>query len=127
MSIIPGGGPTMPPPVVNFEEAIEATARRIQAARDPESAPVSKTAEQAAQIVWEHLHGYLRGRIPYPVPVDLMGVAVSGGLRIAKGITEVGTIFVNQGQYTGQVEYKSWSGFLAIERMTLDRYRRRTA
>lgn len=128
MSIIPGGDEWSPPPLpVSWDEIVVLTAERIEQAWDSDSREIPKRTLQGAQIVWEHVYGYLRGRIPYPVPVDLMGVSVSAGLRVCKGLSEVGALVLKQGQYADQVEFKAWIGFLAVERMTLDRYRRRTA
>lgn len=107
-------------------EAIERTAARLHASMDQDG-PIPNRTKEAASQVWGHIYAYLRGRIPDPVPFDVENVAASAGLRIAKGIAEVGTLVVRQGEYSDMVEYKSWAGFLAVERMTLDRYRQRTA
>lgn len=127
---IPAGGLFFAPPggALDLEDAITETAEKIQSAMEsdgrtrPEDMYVT-----AAELVWGHLYGQLRGRVPVPIPFDLASVAVAAGMRIAKGYVDVGSIFLNQGQYQAQAEFRPWSGFLLPELLIIWRYRRRTA
>lgn len=73
------------------------------------------------------MDGHLRGRTPFPLPRDLMGVAVSAGLRILKGFAHSGTQMLDHGLNGGTVETLPWNGFMMVEKVTLNRYRQRTA
>jgi hypothetical protein len=58
---------------------------------------------------------------------DRLGVAVSAGLWVCKGFAAAGTIFLKEGQFNGESEFRPWNGFLMPERITLNRYRQRNA
>jgi hypothetical protein len=110
-----------------FEEAVIETAHRLHVALSDGEGNVPPTTLEGSQIVWEHVFGLLRGSIPYPVPDDLMGVAVSAGLRISKGFAQTGQLFIRQGEYNEIADLRPWLGFLLVERMILDRYRKTCA
>lgn len=109
-----------------FDDAIYETANRVHLALDGEGAVSDKTTE-GAQLIWEHIHGYLRGAVPYPVPRDLMGVAVSAGLRMSKGFANTGTMIVRRGEYSDVADFRPWTGFMLVERVVLNRYRKTVA
>src|SRR4051794_28020386 len=97
---------------IGYSGAIAETAVRINVVLgESRSSPVSDTTAEAAREVWGLLLGQLRGEVPEPVPDDLMAVAVSAGARIAKGVTNIGTMFLNGDAYAGQMEFRPWTGF----------------
>ncbi len=115
------------PEPLDYVSTILATAYRVKIAfEDSPAVPHSRTME-AAEMVWGLIYGQLRGRIPYPVPPDLMSVAVSAGTRILKGFAFTGTAFIKQGQFNDVADLRPWSGFMVVERVILNRYRQRTA
>ncbi|GAA3684319.1 hypothetical protein GCM10022237_48620 [Nocardioides ginsengisoli] len=119
--------PTEPVEPIDWDSAILETARRMGIAfhRD-ERVPPQRTLE-GARLAWEAIYGHLRGRVPYPVPPDLLGVAVSASLRIAKGFAFTGTMFLQNGNFNGTADLRPWAGFMLVEKVTLNRYRQRTA
>ena len=125
---IPAGGPLIEVPLgaIDLATAIADTAVKIREAMDDERTIIEDRFIRAAELVWAHLYGQLRGRIPSPVPFDLAGVAVSAGMRICEGFADTGAVFLNGGQYESQAEFRPWSGFLLPELLIIWRYRRRT-
>lgn len=111
---------------IAYAGLIEDTAARLHLALDGEGAVPPKTLE-GARLIWEHIYGYLRSSIPEPVPSDLMAVAVSAGLRMTKGITNTGTMFVRRGEYNDVADFRPWTGFMLVERIILNRYRKTVA
>lgn len=115
------------PTAHDWASAVEATAARIVAVFEKQPAIPQVRTIEAATTVWETIYGHLRGRIPYPVPPDLMGVSVSAGTRILKGIAYTGTAYLQNGMMNDIADLRPWNGFLIPERIVLARYRQRTA
>lgn len=117
-----------PPEPVDHESAVLATALRIKVAfTDRPHPPEAKTMESAEQV-WGLIYGQLRGRIPFPVPPDLMTVAASAGVRIHKGFRDVGSgVLSRDGRMNDVIDLRPWSGWMMHERVILNRYRQRTA
>lgn len=122
----PASIPSDPVEPIDMDTAIQETARRIRLAYEVHGVPATRTLE-GSRLCWEAIYGHLRGRVPYPVPPDLMGVAVSAGLRISKGFAYSGAMFLQDGKFNGSADFRPWSGFMLNEKVTLGRYRQRTA
>lgn len=110
-----------------FDAAVEAVAARIAVAFPANAHIPAERFNEGARVALEAIDGHLRGRTPFPLPRDLMGVAVQSGIRIFKGFAHSGTQMLNHGLHGGTVELTPWNGFLMVEKVTLNRYRQRTA
>lgn len=116
------------PDPVDYESAVLATAVRIKVAYNDRPAPPEAKTMEAAEIVWGLIYGQLRGRIPFPVPPDLMTVAASGGVRIHQGFSDLGKgLLGRDGRMSDVVDLRPWNGWMMHERVILNRYRQRTA
>lgn len=111
----------------NWDNAVRVTAIRVRSTFDSDPGIPQVRTVEAAVTVWETIYGHLRGRIPYPVPPDLMGVSVSAGARILKGFAYSGTAYLQNGNMNDIADLRPWNGRLIPERIVLARYRQRTA
>lgn len=112
-----------------FQEAKNRTAERIALVFDydrfAQGRDLGPTA--AAEAVWQLLCGHLRGKIPYPVPEDLDGVAFGAALRYLGLLEEADKIRLNDNASVAPGTYRNFAGFLLPEVTVLNRYRVRTA
>lgn len=88
---------------------------------------VDEISQMAAEHAWWFILSVLRGRIPEPVPGDLMWVSKAAGLRIAKGMVDTGSMLIKSGEVMREMEYRPWTGFMLVERLILNRYRKTVA
>ncbi len=119
--------PLMPTlPLLTLADAIEQVADTLTSVLDlDETSPVPA---HAATVVWGLILGQLRGRIPLPIPFDLLMVATSASIRWVNFLLRFRMTPINPG--SGAVSDTSdvhFQGFTISELMTLWRYRIRTA
>lgn len=119
--------PLMPVlPVVSLADAVEFTADVLVDVLDlEESSPVPA---HAASMVWGLIVGQLRGRVPLPVPYDLLMVGASASIRWTEYLNRYRMVPMDPG--TGMVQQSGdihFQGFTISELVCLWRYRIRTA
>jgi len=119
--------PLMPTlPVVSLADAVGFTADVLTDVLDvQETSPV---ASHAAAVVWGLVSGQLRGRVPLPVPYDLLMAGVSASIRWTEYLNRYRMTPMDPG--TGAVQQSSdlqFTGFTLSELIVLWRYRVRTA
>lgn len=114
-----------------YEHAVETTASKAQQFAEygsrPNPSETTPLAWMAAETTWGAISGYLRGRVPYPVPVDLRSVAVSSAFRVHRSLESGGVLELHEGEAVRFVERADWVKFTMTDRMILNRYRQRTA
>jgi hypothetical protein len=116
-------------PLTSLEAAVDATSEAVgrltsSDVNQSDSVPDAST-EYAAEVAWSLIYGQLRGRVPYPVPFDLLGVAVSLALRWNNYVGSVEQVKISGDQVTG-FQPPQFTGFLLSELIVLWRYRVRT-
>ncbi len=83
-------------------------------------------SQYASEVAWGLIYGQLRGRIPYPVPLDLMSVAVSVAIRWTNYLANPEQVRIS-GESVQAFMSPQFTGFLLSELVVLWRYRIRTA
>ncbi len=106
-----------------LEEAVEAT---VQAVSLSTGASDSGGLQYGCEVAWGLIYGQLRGRIPYPVPFDLVAVAVSVAVRWSQYLANSETVRVQGSEVLGGSQ-PQFTGFTLSELVVLWRYRVRTA
>lgn len=106
---------------------VDHIAERLHVALSNGEGVVSDRTHEGAQMVCDLIWGYLRGNVPDPLPADLETVAVIAGLRITKGFSQTGTMFLHSGEYNSIADFRPWMGFMLAEKIVLDRYRKTVA
>jgi hypothetical protein len=110
-------------PILTLEQAVEAVVQAV----DLSTAGSGSTADQyGAEVAWGLIHGQLRGRIPYPVPYDLMAVAVSVAIRWTTYLGNSEQLKIAGDAITG-FQPPIFTGFTLTELIVLWRCRIRTA
>jgi len=110
-------------PILTLEQAVEAVVQAMELS----TAGSGSTADQyGAEVAWGLIHGQLRGRIPYPVPYDLMAVAVSVAIRWTTYLGNSEQIKI-AGDAIAGFQPPIFTGFTLTELIVLWRYRIRTA
>ncbi len=86
----------------------------------------ARTAEQATRTVYGLLHGHLRGRVPLPLPTDLVAVLRAAGTRYALMLLKVLRTGPQDPVEGYALELPSFTGWTFPELVALSRYRQRT-
>ncbi len=82
--------------------------------------------QYGCEVAWGLIYGQLRGRIPYPVPFDLVAVAVSVAVRWSQYLANSETVRIQGSEVVGGMQ-PQFVGFTLSELVCLWRYRVRTA
>jgi hypothetical protein len=118
-------------PLTDLPSAVQATAlavgRAVTSEYNDEQEMPDVSTEYAAEIAWSLIYGQLRSRAPFPVPYDLLGVAVAVGIRWHHYVGNAETVQVTSDQIVGFGGRPQFTGFLLSELIVLWRYRVRTA
>ncbi len=85
-----------------------------------------RTAEQAVKVVYGLLHGHLRGRVPLPLPPDLVAVLRAAGTRYALLLLKVLRTGPQDPVEAYALDLPSFQGWTFPEAVVLARYRQRT-
>jgi len=118
----------MTAPVSALDAAKAEIAERARSVLGLSSLESEKAVTEAVEVVWGLLHGHLRGRIPLPVPVDLMAVAASATVRLTESLNRHNYNLVDGLNVQGTPPLQVAVGtFTFAERIVLHRYRKRTA
>ncbi len=86
-----------------------------------------RTAEQAVKVVYGLMHGHLRGRVPLPLPPDLVAVLRAAGTRYALMLLKVLRTGPQEPVEAYALEWPTFTGWSFPELVVLARYRQRTA
>lgn len=110
-------------PINTYETAVGETRSAI------DSCTTTITAEASAigaEVAWGMIYGQLRGKIPYPIPTDLMAVSVAFGIRWGEYVGNSQTVQIQGADVVGFAG-PQFVGFTISELIVLWRYRIRTA
>lgn len=91
----------------------------------PASGRSLTAATHAADATWSLLWGTLRGRVPMPIPQDLMAVATGATIRLTQAYERHDAVSVKD-LTTNTAPPLTAVGFTLAEMVTLHRYRVRT-
>lgn len=86
-----------------------------------------RTAEHAVRTGYGLLHGHLRGRVPLPLPPDLLAVLRAGSMRYATTLLKVLRTGPQDPVEAYALELPTFTGWTFPELIALHRYRLRTA
>jgi hypothetical protein len=117
---------TAPLTAVDLTAAKAVTAQRALDVLGMEATGHSlKAATEAAETIWGLLLGHLRGKVPVPVPNDLMAVATAATIRLTEAYDRHN--FVSVEKLTTDVAPPLTAvGFTFTERVVIGRYRKQT-
>jgi hypothetical protein len=116
--------PTLLNPVPDLGAAVSATGDIVRMMLDfSEASPVP---HYAAEMVWTNIYGQLRGRVPLPVPPDLLGVGFSASMRWCNVLSQYRMDHIS-GDRLQESPGFFFTGFTISELTVLWRYRRRTS
>ncbi len=118
----------MTAPLTALEAAKAEVAQRARTVLGLSSLDSEEAVYEAVEVVFGLLHGHLRGRIPLPVPVDLMAVVASATVRLTESLNRHNYTRVDglQAEATPPLAVAVGT-FTFAERIILHRYRKRTA
>lgn len=86
-----------------------------------------RTAEQAVKVVYGLMHGHLRGRVPLPLPRDLVAVLRAAGMRYSLMLLKVVRTGPQEPVEHYALELPTFTGWTFPEVVAMSRYRQRTA
>lgn len=86
-----------------------------------------QTAVHAVRVVYGLMHGHLRGRVPLPLPTDLLAVLTAAGMRYALMLLKVLRTQPQDAVEGYSLELPAFTGWLLPEVTVMARYRQRTA
>jgi hypothetical protein len=115
------------PVVVTPEMVVNGVVQEIAGFLGLSSDDNKRTAEQAVRVVYGLMHGHLRGRVPLPLPPDLVAVLRAAGTRYALMLLKVLRTGPQDPVEGYGLELPSFSGWLFPEVTVLARYRQKTA
>lgn len=118
---------TAPAEVYTAELVVNAVTQDIAGFLGLTSEDNKRTAEHAARVVYGLLHGHLRGRVPLPLPPDLLAVLRAGSMRYAGMLLKVLRTGPQDPVEAYALELPSFTGWTFPELVALHRYRQRTA
>jgi hypothetical protein len=102
-------------------------AMRARAVLGLSSIDSEKAVYEAVEVVFGLLHGHLRGRVPLPVPVDLMAVVASAVIRQTEALNRHNYIRSDGLNMESTPPLTNAVGtFTFTERVVLHRYRKLT-
>ncbi len=86
-----------------------------------------RTAEQAVRVVYGFMHGHLRGRVPLPLPAELVAVLRAASTRYALMLLKVLRTGPQDPVEHYALELPTFTGWTFPELVAMSRYRKRTA
>jgi len=113
-------------PMVSLPDAVEWTSDVLTSVLDLDEA--SPVPGHASAIVWGLMSGQLRGRVPTPIPQDLLMVSASASIRWTNYLLRFRMTPLDPGR--GAVQQSTdihFQGFTISELVVMWRYRIRTA
>jgi hypothetical protein len=120
----------MTEPVDPLQAAKDEVTNRVRTVLDLNQPDSVEAVAEAVEVVFGLLWGQLRGRIPTPVPVDLMAVAASATVRLTEALNRRNYVNIGNGlnmEGTGTPPTSPSPTFTFPELVVLHRYRKRTA
>ncbi len=113
-------------PMMTLERAVAVTADAVEQATTQTMGPNTMRYQYASEVSWGLIIGQLRGRLPFPIPYELMAVAVTVAVRWYNVLADGTTLQVQGSDVLGTKE-TTFTGFTLSELVCLWRYRIRTA